>query len=132
MFRSRGNPEAGESLAELVVTIAIMGLAVVILVGGLGTAILASSEHRNHATAETVVRSAAETLKARDFAYVPGGTYSLPAQSGITPSVSTVCMNGATYPPMVVSCPAGGLQQLTVSATANGVTESVVIYKRKT
>ena len=55
--------ERGETLAEVLVTIAIVGLAIVILVGALADSILASSNHRQHATADTVARSIAENIE---------------------------------------------------------------------
>jgi len=58
--------EAGETLAELLVTISIISLAVVVLVGALGTAISASSTHRQHTSADTITRSIAEALKNPD------------------------------------------------------------------
>ena len=62
----KGRGEAGETLAELLVTISILGLAVVVLVGALGTTIMASTSHREHSTADTIARSIAETLKNPD------------------------------------------------------------------
>jgi type II secretory pathway pseudopilin PulG len=120
-------------LAELLVTIAIMGIAIVTIVGGLATAILLSSVHRQHATADTVVRSAAETIQDRKFAWNSSGAYTVPAQSGITPSISTTCWNG-DLPPTFGACPNGdkGLQKIIVSASSGKTTESVTILKRRT
>ena len=60
-LRCRG--DAGVSLVELMVTIIILGLAATVLVGGMGTAILASDGHRKAATADTVARDYGEALK---------------------------------------------------------------------
>jgi type II secretory pathway pseudopilin PulG len=126
--------ERGETLAELLVTIAILGIAIVAIVGGLGDALLASNVHRSHATADTVARSAAETLKDR----APGtwnsaGSYTIAAQSGFSVSVSARCWNGDS-PATFGSCPNGdkGLQELTVTANGNGTTETVAVLKRRT
>jgi hypothetical protein len=133
----RCQSEAGETLAELLVTIAILGLAIVTIVAGLGTAILGSSIHRQHSTADTVVRSAAELLEDRSpssaYAWSSAGTYSVSAQNGITPTISVKCWNG-DYPATFAACPNGdrGLQQVTISARSGGTTESVTIYKRRT
>jgi hypothetical protein len=64
--RRKGRGEAGETLAELLVTISIIGLAVVVLVGALATAIKASTTHREHSTADTMARSIAEAFKNPD------------------------------------------------------------------
>jgi type II secretory pathway pseudopilin PulG len=60
-MRARG--EAGETLVEVVLTIVIIGLAVTALLAGLGTAASASRQHRDVATADTVMRSYAEATK---------------------------------------------------------------------
>ena len=58
--------ESGETLAELLVTIAIVGIAVVLLVGGLATAIKASVTHRQLSAGDTVTRNVAELFKNQD------------------------------------------------------------------
>lgn len=55
--------EAGETLVETLVTIAIAGLAVVTFVGALFAVVTVSAYHRNEARVETLVRSYAEQLK---------------------------------------------------------------------
>jgi type II secretory pathway pseudopilin PulG len=54
--------DRGETLLELVVALAIMSVAVVALVGGLGTGILMSDVHRKQATAGTLLRNYAEAV----------------------------------------------------------------------
>jgi type II secretory pathway pseudopilin PulG len=60
-----GAPAAdrGETLLELLVSVLIMGVAVVALVGGLGTAIRVSDIHRKQANAGAYVRSYAEAIE---------------------------------------------------------------------
>jgi type II secretory pathway pseudopilin PulG len=125
--------EAGESLAELLVAIAILGLAIVVIVGGLGNAIFASNEHRNYATAGTVARNAAETLKDRKLAWNASGNYTVPASGAFSASVSAKCWDLNSSPATFGACPNGdaGLQQLTVTASGNGATESVTVLKRR-
>lgn len=147
---ARLGSEAGFSLAEIVITIAIVGITFTAILGGMITAITVSSQHRKQATADTLVRSAAEWVKdpARN-AYVNCAgvnTYSL---SGVTvPSGYSVSINsvqywngtapaGATYQPAFQSgCPSTdpGLQRVTISATApsGAATETVQILKRAT
>jgi type II secretory pathway pseudopilin PulG len=130
--RPRQRSEAGETLAEILVTLSVLGLAVIIIVGALGTALRASAVHRGHATADTVARSAAETLKDRKLAWNASGTYTVSGSSGVNVSVAARCWKGDT-PATFAACPAGdlGLQQLTVTATGNGATETVVVVKRR-
>ena len=59
--------EAGLTLVELLVTIAIMGIAFAVLVGGMGTAVLGSDLHRKQADAENILRSFAETVKSAEY-----------------------------------------------------------------
>jgi type II secretory pathway pseudopilin PulG len=124
--------EAGESLAELLVAIAILGIAIAVITGGLGDAIFASNEHRNYATAGTVARNGAEAIKDRKLAWNASGNYTLPASNGVTPTVTARCWNGDS-PATFAGCPNNdrGLQQLTVTATSRGTTESVTVLKRR-
>ena len=124
--------EAGETLAEVLVTISILGLAVVIIVGALGTALRASAVHRDHATADTVARNAAETLKDRKLAWNASGSYSVSGSSGVNVNVTTLCWNGDS-PATFATCPNSdrGVQQLTVTASGNGATETVIVLKRR-
>jgi type II secretory pathway pseudopilin PulG len=140
MSRSRKTSERGESLVELLVTIAIISIAVVALVGALADTISASSSHRQHATAETVARNVAEALKNRNTPYVPSGVYPPSAWSsvnttGYNVTANTTCWNAPTNPATFsasLNC-TSFLQQIKVTATspAKGEKESVVILKRK-
>jgi type II secretory pathway pseudopilin PulG len=140
--------EGGFSLAEIVITIAIVGITFTALLGGMLTAIKVSTQHQRNATADTLARSVAEWVK--DPVQTPyvncagGTTYGL---TGVTrPSGYSVAMvvrywNGATptgvaYQPVFqTSCATdAGLQQITITATApdGTTTESVQILKRAT
>src|SRR4051794_14433376 len=55
--------EDGFSLAELLVTIVLVGVTFVAILTGLMTTIRVSASHRTQATTDTVVRSAAEWVK---------------------------------------------------------------------
>ena len=61
--RSNSDGEAGETLAEVLVAVVILSIAITALVGGLLTGVLSSEQHRRAATADTVVRSYAESLQ---------------------------------------------------------------------
>ena len=129
--RFRG--DGGETLAELLVALSILGLAIVVLVGGLGNAIFASTKHRNFATAGTVARNAAETLKDRKLAWNPSGNYTVSASDGFTVNVTGRCWNVNTSPATFDTCPNGdaGLQRLVVTANGHDVSESVTVLKRR-
>jgi type II secretory pathway pseudopilin PulG len=126
--------DAGETLAELLIAIAILGVAIAVIAGGLGTAIFASNTHRNYATAGTIARNAAETLKDRQLAWNTSGNYSVSGSGGYNVTVAAKCWDG-NYPSIGwASCPTGtdqGLQRLTVTANGHGVSESVDVIKRK-
>jgi type II secretory pathway pseudopilin PulG len=61
--RRRVADERGESLLELLIAVAIMGIAVVAIMAGLTTSVLMSDIHRKQATAGTAVRDYAEALQ---------------------------------------------------------------------
>jgi type II secretory pathway pseudopilin PulG len=55
--------DEGETLVELLMAVAIMGIAVVAIVGGIATTILMSDVHRKQATAGAYVRNYAEAVE---------------------------------------------------------------------
>lgn len=65
-----GPDDDGETLLELMIAVAIMGIVVVAVVGGIATSILMSDVHRKQATAGAYVRNYAEVV----VAYVAAGT----------------------------------------------------------
>ena len=65
-----GSNDEGETLLELMIAVAIMGIAVVAIVGGVATSILMSDIHRKQATAGAYVRNYAEAVVA--YVAVPG------------------------------------------------------------
>ena len=131
--------DRGETLIELLVTVVIMGVAVVALVGGIATSIRMSDIHRKEATAGTAVRDYAEAIEnavaggayvscAAKTSYVTGYT----PPSGYTASITGVAYwSGTAWQP---TCGTDtGLQQLTVRVASNDnrAAEQVVIVVRE-
>jgi prepilin-type N-terminal cleavage/methylation domain-containing protein len=138
--------DAGFSLVEIVITIAIVGVTFSAILGGLFASITVSALQRTEATADTVARSAAEVVK--DSVQNPynncagPGAYSLTGVS--VPSGFSVHITDVAYwdghPPaggavnFVSSCSGDvGIQRITISATsADGqATETVQVIKRR-
>src|SRR5712692_9649782 len=93
--RARG--EAGETMAELIVTIAVVGLAVAAIVGALATGISASSTHRQRASADTVARSVAEAIKDRKVPLDSNGSYAASIWTGGVTPPSPPIVNTTDY-----------------------------------
>ncbi|MCA1710636.1 MAG: type II secretion system GspH family protein [Actinobacteria bacterium] len=142
--------ETGETLVEVLLAVAILGIAVVVLLSGLGTAIASSSLHRDFSNSQLEVRSFAEAVKKAAYvpctagvAFVPGTTvppaaYSSPpgytASSSYPASVDKVqYWTGSAF---AGTCPAGGdlgVQLVTVTTQgSNGRgSQTLAVAKRK-
>lgn len=145
--------EGGETLVELLMTIAIIMVAATAVLGALATSISASGQHRRIAALDTVLKSYAENAKYQiqlnsspAFACPPPSAYStLPwtPPVGYTPAdgygVSITAVqywDGAATPPgfdAAGPC-TNGLQLLTISATgpASGVDTMQVVVRSPT
>ena len=120
--------DRGETLIELVVAIAILGIAAVAILGGLMVSIRTSVMHRNDATGGAYVRSFAEAIQSSvdsagrykscataASAYAGVAVPDLP--SGHTTSVTAVqSWNGSTWG----ACTADGVQRLDLKVTTTG------------
>src|SRR3954454_5422167 len=130
--------EDGFSLAELLVTIVLVGVTFVAILTGLMTAIRVSASHRTQATTDSVTRSAAEWVKdsARHYTNCAGiGAYSfsgLSTPTGYVPVITSVKYWDGSAAPIPTgtydvashlsgTCPSDGdkgLQQITVKVTS--------------
>lgn len=145
----RRSSDDGFSLPEILITIAIVGIAFAAILGGMVTSIVVSDLHRKQATADALARSAAEAVKDHAVAYVdcagpdayrdalpaaPAG-YSVQIQqirywNGPTPTA------GAPYSPVFqTSCPSPdqGMQLIAIVASSRDgrATETVEVVKRR-
>jgi type II secretory pathway pseudopilin PulG len=135
--------ERGESLLELLIGLAIMSIAVVAVVGGLVSSIMASDIHRKQSTAGAAVRDYAENVEkyvagtgytscASPSAYAPG-TVGFSAPAGYTASAVTMrYWSGTAW--TAGSCSSDlGLQQLTIQVASSDTraTEQLVLVLRK-
>jgi type II secretory pathway pseudopilin PulG len=136
--------ETGETLVELVIATAILGTAVVALVGGIGTSIVMSDIHRKEAVAGAVVRTYAESIQASVAAAPTGYTacakpssYALPAdftaQKDYAAQVTAVMFWNVTAGEFVTRCdPDSGVQKvsLAVSSADSEATEILDVIIR--
>jgi type II secretory pathway pseudopilin PulG len=142
--RHTGRDETGETLVELVIATAILGTAVVALVGGIGTSIVMSDIHRKEAVAGAVVRTYAESIEA-SVAATPTGysacakpsSYALPAtftaQKDYAAQVTAVLFWNVKAGAFVSRCdPDSGVQKvsLAVSSTDSEATEILDVIIR--
>ena len=126
-FPTPQRSDRGETLIELVVAVAILGIAAVAILGGLMVGIRTSVMHRNDATGGAYVRSFAEAIQtdvdtngykacaAASSGYASIAVPDLPA--GYTPSVTAVqSWNGSAWG----ACTADGVQRLDLKVTTTG------------
>ena len=143
--------DAGFSLVEIIITIAIVGVTFSAILGGLFTSITVSALQQKEATADTVARSAAEVVKDSDhnpYSNCAGsGHYSLTGlsvPSGLSVTITDVAYWTWAGPPVTAgyavgfqpNCPSSdnGIQRITITATSSDgqATETVQVIKRRT
>jgi len=143
-----GPDDEGETLLELMIAVAIMGIVVVAVVGGIATSIMMSDIHRKQATAGAYVRNYAETV----VAYVAAGTpasktnfassspdyspstvgFTAPA-GGFVASVSSVWCWDDGSKKFISSCAASAVQQVTlnIASSDSRASETLLVIVRK-
>ncbi len=85
----RVRADRGETLIELVISIAILGICVVAIGAGIIGTVMISTVHRDQADASTILHNYAEALQATTYSACAGSTYSLPTVSGFAaPTIS--------------------------------------------
>jgi prepilin-type N-terminal cleavage/methylation domain-containing protein len=84
--------ERGDTLIEILVAVVIMGVAFVLVLGGLGYAIIDAGRQQSQASATAALRSAAETIAADPYQACPISTpYALPMDpSGVHVSIQAI------------------------------------------
>ena len=133
--------EIGETLAEVLVALAILSVAVVTIVGSMGTAVTIATRHRTQTVAGTILLSAADAVKdqARNpyaqcpASYDPTTGVGVPSGWAVAVPGGGVLYWDATALAFQSSCPAtdGMLQKVTVRVTApNGYVDKVDVVKR--
>jgi len=132
-----GPNDAGETLIELIIAVAIMGVTVVAIVGGIATTIMMSDIHRKQATAGAYVRSYGEAVAGHYDAsaspsYPPSAALGFAAPAGFTATVTSPvrCWNGTAFGACTAS---STVQQVTlkVASTDLRASESLVVVVRK-
>src|SRR6266487_6194177 len=140
MRRQRLDEEDGFSLAELLVTIVIVGVTFTALLGGLFTSTSVSSLHRKQAAADAVARSAAEWVKdsvanpyvpcatTYSFSTFPAGGYFVsipppPTGPGVenwnpVGAVPVTAPYSPQFEPSHPGCVDHGLQRITIVVTS--------------
>lgn len=134
--RPGGADDGGYTLVELLLAVAVLGLGVLTVVGGMMTSILVSDLGRRSAEGQSAVRAYAEAV-ANDTYAACATTY--PASGFSVPSGYTTTLTVTYWDPsassFMTTCPAtdAGLQRirLTVSATDGRGSEALSIAKRR-
>ncbi|MFC4332560.1 type II secretion system protein [Streptomyces andamanensis] len=116
--RRRG--EEGETLVEVLVAVVLMGVAFVIILGGMGTAIVSSVTQQKVTGADSVVRSAAEKIVGAPYVSC-AGSYDTPGPpAGYTVTVEVEYWDGVGAFDRL--CPAAdtGVQKVTLTVHSTG------------
>lgn len=152
--RQRWRGESGGTLVELLLTIVILGVAIVAIVGGMEASVVASDYHRKQTTTQALLKNAAEFLKNQQTApfqpeCTPKPDYSPqldvfwaarePTEAaGYQLEITKHEYWDGAVPPATagfqsLSCSNNGLQRLTLQARSvdGRITETLEVVKRR-
>lgn len=113
--------EAGESLVELLLAIAIIGIAFGAILAGLGTAVTVSGVNRHQAEDTSHLRGIAERIQSASWVTCAGTAHyttalsSLPAPSGSSRSIAVAYWDGLAFTGVCV--PTTTLHKVTIMTT---------------
>jgi type II secretory pathway pseudopilin PulG len=140
--RRRVAGEEGETLLELLISITILGIAVVAIASGITVSIVVSDIHRKEANAGAYVKSYGEAIQntvattgyvecATTSTYASPAGFSLPSNINYAASISAV-QYATTAGGWSGSCTNAGAERLTlkVASTDGRATESLIIVVR--
>ncbi|WP_410586545.1 type II secretion system protein [Amycolatopsis sp. lyj-23] len=117
-----GDGDRGETLLELLVAVAILGVAVVAVVGGIGVSVLMSDVHRKEATAGAGVRDFGEAVMAGGyFPCAAPAKYASPAGFTVPPGFGSSVASVKYWTGSAWSATCGtdtGLQQVTLQVAS--------------
>ena len=137
----RSSNDEGETLIELIIAVAIMGIAVVAIVGGIATTIVMADVHRKQASAGAYVRDYAEAVSGHYSASASPGSYAQstaigfvldPATTGFAATVTSVkCWDGKVFSTCTTAN--NDVQQVTlaVASTDTRASESLAVVVRQ-
>lgn len=139
---ARRRTDDGETLVEIVVAVAIMGLAAVAIMAGLQVSATVSGTDRRQSTAETAVRNFAEQIQATvdGGGYSDTASYSFSPPSGFAATIvagTAQCLTAASAKsgsPVWAACPQSGnvqKMQLQVATTDGKVKERLWVFVRR-
>lgn len=133
----RRQVDAGFSLVESLVTIALIGIAIVGIMGALGTATTASDLQARQADADAALRSGAELIKSQAYVACPLVPSYDPSSATTAPQMTVTLVSvehwdGSAFQS---ACPVtdGGFQRITIEAASTGGTfeRSLQFIKRR-
>jgi type II secretory pathway pseudopilin PulG len=130
--RHRVEGERGETLLEIIVALAILGVAVVAIASGIAVSVVASRSHRDQANAGTLLHNYAEQV-ASSYTICGAAAPSFPATTGFqAPTINIKYWGGSAFG--ASPCPTDpGLQQVTITVKTadNRVSQTLIVIVPK-
>jgi type II secretory pathway pseudopilin PulG len=126
MRRPQG--DSGDTLVEILVALAVLGIGIVALTGALTTNVTTTGLNRQQAQAESVLTSAAEHVKGLATAPACGAVVTAPTVSEVPRSADYAVSYGPAE--AVEGQPCAEVVAVPVKVTGNGFNLSVTVVKR--